>query len=230
MVEELDLTDQDVTAIAAMIDTEIQSYIPSWTPSSDQVCSGPPISDSCASEAPDDVSPSNDSTRSGSLVLERLPSGRRYWSDSPKTGGGLSPPLLRPGPSNLFQLDPATPGGSWTEENEQSLENTDNNSNDAASSDIKEQRNDNLSSHFYTDEVNTIVEKLEHVLVEQKREIDKLKKKHELKVWDLLKEVPAEIRRKVVSTCNVEISEYKVCCETCCLSESLNEAGSLMQM
>ncbi|KAM7479846.1 hypothetical protein LguiA_028059 [Lonicera macranthoides] len=230
MVEELDLTDQDVTAIAALIDTEIQSYIPSWTPSSDQVCSGPPISDSCASEAPDDVSPSNDSTRSGSLVLERLPSGRRYWSDSPKAGG-LSPPLLRPGPSNLFQLDSATPGGCWTDENEQSLDrNTDNNSNDAASSDIKEQGNNNISRDFDTDEVNMIVEKLEHVLVVQKREIDELKKQHELKVLDLLKEVPAEIRRKVVSTCNVKISEYEVCCETCCLSESLNEAGSLMQI
>ncbi|CAA6667978.1 unnamed protein product [Spirodela intermedia] len=32
MVEELDLTHQDVTAIAAMIDAEIQSHVPEWVP------------------------------------------------------------------------------------------------------------------------------------------------------------------------------------------------------
>uniref|UniRef100_A0A1S4CT15 non-specific serine/threonine protein kinase n=1 Tax=Nicotiana tabacum TaxID=4097 RepID=A0A1S4CT15_TOBAC len=81
MVEELDLTDQDVSAIAAMIDSEIRSYIPDWAP---RECSSNDITDevapdSCTSGARDDVPPLTiDSAHSGSLVLERLPSGRKY--------------------------------------------------------------------------------------------------------------------------------------------------------
>ncbi|CAN4085965.1 unnamed protein product [Withania somnifera] len=134
MVEELDLTDQDVSAIADMIDSEIRSYIPDWAP---EQCSSNHITDEVApdeiseahevapsesstSGACDDVSPSTmNSTPSGGLVLERLPSGRKYWSDSPKTISSASSPL-RPGPSNLSQADSPIPESSWTGENEQS--------------------------------------------------------------------------------------------------------------
>ncbi|OIT02174.1 PREDICTED: probable serine/threonine-protein kinase WNK3 isoform X1 [Nicotiana attenuata] len=122
MVEELDLTDQDVSAIAAMIDSEIRSYIPDWAP---RECSSNDITDevapgSCTSRARDDVPPLTiDSAHSGSLVLERLPSGRKYWSDSPKTASSASSPL-RQGPSNMSQTDSPIREGSWTEENEQS--------------------------------------------------------------------------------------------------------------
>ncbi|KAJ8536520.1 hypothetical protein K7X08_034921 [Anisodus acutangulus] len=136
MVEELDLTDQDVSAIAEMIDSEIRSYIPDWAPkqcSSNNITDEVAPSESSASEARelapsesstsgacDHVSPSTmNSTLSGGLVLERLPSGRVYWSDSPKTTSRASSPL-RPGPSNLSQADSPIPESSWTEENEQS--------------------------------------------------------------------------------------------------------------
>ncbi|KAJ8553942.1 hypothetical protein K7X08_024620 [Anisodus acutangulus] len=136
MVEELDLTDQDVSAIAEMIDSEIRSYIPDWAPkkcSSNNITDEVAPSESSASEARelapsesstsgacDDVSPSTmNSTLSGGLVLERLPSGRKYWSDSPKTTSSASSPL-RPGPSNLSQADSPIPESSWTEENKQS--------------------------------------------------------------------------------------------------------------
>ncbi|MCD7451639.1 Serine/threonine-protein kinase wnk3 [Datura stramonium] len=122
MVEELDLTDQDVSAIAEMIDSEIRSYIPDWAPRenssdhiTDEVARG-----SCTSGVGDDVSPLTiDPAHSGSLVLERLPSGRKYWSDSPKTASNGSSPL-RQGPSNTSQTDSPTREGSWTEENEES--------------------------------------------------------------------------------------------------------------
>ncbi|CAN1335111.1 Probable serine/threonine-protein kinase WNK3 [Linum perenne] len=85
MVEELDLTDQDVSMIAAMIDTEIRSHIPNWKDV----------------EIRDDGSPfSTESTCSSILALERLPSGRKYWSDSPRTFGLSSP--KRYGSSNLI--------------------------------------------------------------------------------------------------------------------------------
>ncbi|KAA8540759.1 hypothetical protein F0562_024322 [Nyssa sinensis] len=122
MVEELDLTDQDMSTIAAMIDSEIQFYIPDWAPkelSGNNVGFEVTISDSHATETQHDACPStNVPVPSGSLVLERLPSGRKFWSDSPKAGDGNSP--VRLSPSNLSRADPVTPGDSWSEENEQS--------------------------------------------------------------------------------------------------------------
>ncbi|KAL2465395.1 putative serine/threonine-protein kinase WNK3 [Abeliophyllum distichum] len=51
----------------------------------------------------------------GSLVLDTLPSGRKYWSDSPKASCGSSP--LRPGPSTLLESESVVSGDSWSEEN-----------------------------------------------------------------------------------------------------------------
>ena len=134
MVEELDLTDQDVSAIADMIDSEIRSYIPDWAP---KQCSSNDIADEVApsesSEARevapsesstfgacDDVSPSTmNSTLSGGLMLERLPSGRKYWSVSPKTTSNGSSPR-RQGPSYTSLTDSPTHEDSWTEEFEES--------------------------------------------------------------------------------------------------------------
>lgn len=107
MVEELDLTDQDVSAIAEMIDSEIRSHIPDWAPRElhGDSSSGDIVSpNSFASEAKNVVSLfMNVSTSSGSLSLEKLPSGRKFWSDSPKEHGGTSPlnssPLVATGAS-----------------------------------------------------------------------------------------------------------------------------------
>ncbi|KAG9134319.1 hypothetical protein Leryth_026192 [Lithospermum erythrorhizon] len=117
MVEELDLTDQDVTAIAEMITTEIRSYITDWEPreNADTIVSG----DLATS---DNGTPSTHHTIHDSacsfLVLEKLPSGRRYWCASPNEGDGTSPDRL--GPSNLSHADSSTPRESLNEETEQS--------------------------------------------------------------------------------------------------------------
>ncbi|KAL3529503.1 hypothetical protein ACH5RR_008825 [Cinchona calisaya] len=119
MVEELDLTDQDVSAIGEMINAEIRSYIPDWAPQeiSSSYSGEATILNSSTFEVQGDASPSIiECVSSPSLVLEKLPSGRKYWSDSPKTLGGSSP--LGPGPSNLSRSDSATPRDCWTEENE----------------------------------------------------------------------------------------------------------------
>ena len=98
MVAELDLTDQDVTAIAEMIDSEIQAHVPEWVGGeglndhdNDMV-----DSDTHESEAKDELHalPNESDHSPGGLVLEQLPSGRRYWSDSPKGSGGGSPSCL----------------------------------------------------------------------------------------------------------------------------------------
>ena len=88
MVVQLDLTDQDVTAIAEMIDAEIRSHIPDWSfdESADNQVDDAANSESGSSEADDEISElHNDSgaTNNG-FTQEQLPSGRRYWSDSQK--------------------------------------------------------------------------------------------------------------------------------------------------
>ncbi|KAK9278495.1 hypothetical protein L1049_028061 [Liquidambar formosana] len=105
MVEELDLTDQDISTISAMIDSEIRSHIPDWASreiSGDNSGGEVEISDSPASETKEDASPltKESALSSANLVLERLPSGRRFWSDSPRAIGENSP--VKPGPSNLY--------------------------------------------------------------------------------------------------------------------------------
>lgn len=89
MVTELDLSDQDVTNIAAMIDAEIQALVPEWRPVVAFVDTAEEemYSDYPGSAIDDDVSEmlSDNDSPPGAFVLERLPSGRKYWSDSPRS-------------------------------------------------------------------------------------------------------------------------------------------------
>lgn len=105
MVEELDLTDQAVSTIADIIDSEIRSHIPDWESKrvSEDFAREATTSDGGVSQTKDGMSPfSNEFISSpesvtniisspASLTLERTLSGRKYWSDSPKGGGGHSP-------------------------------------------------------------------------------------------------------------------------------------------
>ncbi|EOY22263.1 No lysine kinase 3 isoform 1 [Theobroma cacao] len=124
MVEELDLTDQDVATISEMIGTEIRSHIPDWTvretPRDNFVevaNSGDYISENKGDGSPLAYEPTSSP---GSLSLERLPSGRRYWSDSPKAAaGGISP--AGTGLSNLASpVDFVRFADSFSEHDEQS--------------------------------------------------------------------------------------------------------------
>ncbi|MBA0702981.1 hypothetical protein Goari_026921 [Gossypium aridum] len=114
MVEELDLTDQDVLTIATMIESKIQSHIPDWISRESPSNSIGEIAYSDISESKGDGSlMAHEPTSSpGRLSLERLPSGRRYWSNSPIAAGGFS--LSRFGFSNVRSPD------NWAEHYEQS--------------------------------------------------------------------------------------------------------------
>ncbi|XP_073299516.1 probable serine/threonine-protein kinase WNK3 [Primulina huaijiensis] len=240
MVEELDLTEHDVSVISAMIDSEIRSHIPDWAPieiSGDNV-SGEIISESGESGALDDASPiTNDS---GPFVLERLPSGRKYWSDSPKASGETSP--LRPGPSTLLAESVASVD-SLSEENLRSPSGHGDMNPDRftsllghveyysdCESNVKEEANsgppdseevgipynrsfsfEKISIQHETDSTNIriIVDKLEHLLDEQLRELGDLHKKHELAVMDLLNDLPQETRQEVLSICHQKLCEHK---------------------
>ncbi|KAM3307766.1 putative serine/threonine-protein kinase WNK3 isoform X1 [Capsicum chacoense] len=237
MVEELDLTDQDVSAIAAMIDSEIRSYIPDWAPreSSSNQITDEVAPDSRTSGVQDDAPPLTIDPRDdappltidpallGSLVLERLPSGRKYWSDSPKTASNGSSPL-RPGPSNTSQTDSPTREGSWTEENEESpvilreggnshYESETYIDDDArvhrdsyfggndhsvdqsyASGTLSSEERNNMISNKYSADIRQITKELEKLLDLQQKELNDLKKKHDSAISDLLSKLPPEIR------------------------------------
>lgn len=121
MVEELDLTDQDVSAIAAMIDDEIRSHIPGWAlpePSGDDCSEEVQNSDACALENRDDTSAlTTEPSASGNLLLERTHSGRKYWADSNKPD---AIPPSQHGPSNLSLVDSASIESCLLEEDMQS--------------------------------------------------------------------------------------------------------------
>lgn len=255
MVEELDLTDQDVSTIAAMIDSEIRSILSDW-PSSRDVSEDNfsievAVSDILSPESNADASPlvKESATSPFGLVLERLPSGRRYWSDSPKGVGANSP--IRPTFSNLSsQVDSVTAEDTLVELNEQSPANLrDGDKLNTARSlekwedkrvcgdDDFEERGSSISAETQFGDQNVvavelpavnrapslggnckilretelgeakvIAEKLKHLLVKQQKELDELKRKHELAILDVMKELTPEMRKEVSSLCNLKIS------------------------
>ncbi|KAM1080684.1 hypothetical protein ACFX1X_015570 [Malus domestica] len=257
MVQELDLTDQDVSTLAEIIDSEIHSHIPDWPhgeDSGDHIDGETSTPYSHASESKEDASPLiHEALLSNSLALERLPSGRKYWCDSPKEGGGNSP--AKHFFSNLNSPAASVTAGG-TEENENSAGSSpreEDDANGAGASDspnggVKEDErspggpreendpngagaSDPLSgdSHNaatdphlingvlpFDSEVKIIAEKLENLLVEQKKELDELKKKHELAISEPLKELPPVFRRKVLDICKMRFPDYKMQLEADC--------------
>ncbi|KAL2515620.1 putative serine/threonine-protein kinase WNK2 [Forsythia ovata] len=292
MVEELDLTDHDVSVIAEMIDSEIQSHIPDWASIeiNAKSISGDAISESGRSGGQDDASHTeidsarsaasqrakdsarsgtspttndsapfgaspmtndsarfgaspmtNDSARPGPLVLERLPSGRRFWSDSPKASDATSP--LRPVPS---KAESVTSGDGWSEENSPSSICRKDVNSSLYSSPLRHVENEydhdvcrkeegprafeenTILSETESNDLEIIVKKLEHLLDEQRRELDELKQRHELAVSDLLKELPLEMRHRVLSICDLKITEHKLNDETCHLTHKFVDRGPLL--
>ncbi|XP_021888843.1 probable serine/threonine-protein kinase WNK3 isoform X2 [Carica papaya] len=234
MVEELDLTDQDVSTIAEIIDSEIRSLIPDWSP---RKTFGGEISRVFANTddhlvAKDDASVETSESPSslGSLSLERLPSGRKYWSDSPKAAGANS--LSRPGLSNLsspadtnntrdclIELNEQSPvryadGGNLNgtvsvEELEVELMlragegNKDNGNETTPSEETNKILNDTET------EVKRIANELESVIMKQEKELDELRRKHELAISSFLNELSPDLCQKVLQACKLKITDYK---------------------
>lgn len=197
MVEELDLTDQDVSAIAAMIDAEIRSYIPDWAPEERPHPQIPVVEN----PSPDDVGTSrnrNDSSSPPSapgLVLEKLPSGRKYWSDSPKTSPANSP------------LRPPNTESSWTEGNEKKpVENSHLHETNPQNDPNQTKTPNGTCTDASTERA---VQKLEQLMLEQQNELDELRNKHEMAILGMVEELPLEIRNGVLAICSKQISIHK---------------------
>lgn len=274
MVAELDLTDQDVTTIAAMIDAEIQAYFPDWRPFANGNDGTISDGNEHASEAKNEVSAlPSELDPSGNLSLEGLPSGRKYWSDSPKaTSVGSSSSFAQ---SNAYELvshgsldisveiydgkdkDDSFVKGSRRDyhsnssspkqqrhstnfsdyvENEVAIGSSPlpilNNqvSSDRPNRDHEQtvfwtgsqtcncgskQNKDNHEQSRRTSEpldhehMQLILQKLKQLLVEQKKELDELQKKHEIAIADVLKELPAEQHGTILSFCRAKVNINK---------------------
>ncbi|KAM7275698.1 hypothetical protein ACFE04_017564 [Oxalis oulophora] len=214
MVEELNLTDQDVLTIAAMIDSEIQSHIPEWEPS-DLCVDSFGISESYAPETKAASSPSP------GLALERLPSGRKYWCDSPK---GPGENLLEiPSPSNLtMYLDSLNLNGydSFKMLNDEG-DNRDGGNHGKKRGDFKLRDINTIGNvlrlrtqnseikDVEIDEVTIIARNLQSLMMKQQKEMDELKKKHESAISEFLTELSPEIREMVLNICKTDTGTQK---------------------
>ncbi|KAH1126452.1 hypothetical protein GLYMA_06G176800v4 [Glycine max] len=207
MVEELELTDQDVTTIAGMIDSEIRYHIPSWNFSETPVDFNHQDS-SYTSETRPEASPMKiDSVVApGSLALEILPSGRKYWSDSPRGFGGNSPSrhmtsiLSNEAGVNSEEDNPTANGGI-------SADDCVDGTIEQECDEIADSPSSEKSEMEY---INQITTKLENLLVKQREELDELKRKHKLAVSDLLMEIPPEMCQKVLNICNLQMPDSEM--------------------
>ncbi|XP_023001075.1 probable serine/threonine-protein kinase WNK3 [Cucurbita maxima] len=214
MVEELDLSDQDVSTISEMIETEIRSYIPDWTSvenSVDNVGVDVAISDSSTSETKNVSSPL--SIESNNLALEVLPSGRKYWSDSPKGIGGCSP--IKPGPSNLSLTSDQNVESSSSHILGNNLDHSaiikGLESELLSEGDIHDSSEAHLLEENCSDEsvdLKIMAEKLKNLLTQQQKELDELKREHKLVVSELLTELTPESCQKVLGMCKLKRSDF----------------------
>ncbi|KAJ0048992.1 hypothetical protein Pint_15552 [Pistacia integerrima] len=230
MVNELNLTDQDVSTIAAMIESEIRTHIPDWEPrevSGDSISEEVANFDRCSPKTKDDTSPvTNEPIPSfGGLQLERLPSGHKYWSDSPKAvsknSQGMSVTLNLPylavnHEERLTENDERTPNSKrdgHSPNGDASLEQLEVEILSCKNENVEEKEDGGISD-LQSEDVKNIVEGLKHLLLKQQKEVDELKRKHELAVSEFLKELSREIRQKVLDECQLKIPEYRLDCET----------------
>lgn len=247
MVEELDLTDQDVSAIAAMIDSEIRSHVPdwapaeAWSPSDDSsIHSGEAAASSeVSSEIKDNGSLGmNKPSLSGSLMLERTASGRKYWFSSMKATDGNS--LLPYSPSSLSNDPVVAEGGPSAESPQSPVRHCDNGENptvedenvervsmpgDLGSDGVSRESEDDLhvgtgelvlvenprsSANVGSKNVNRIIEKLEHLLLEQERELEELRRKHSEAILELLEGLSQDAREVVLTLCKLKAPDHRL--------------------
>ncbi|KAJ6676605.1 SERINE/THREONINE-PROTEIN KINASE WNK WITH NO LYSINE -RELATED [Salix viminalis] len=210
MVEELDVTDQDVSTIADMIDSEIRSHIPDWASNN---VSPENVAAEDAEPPPenkDDNSPlSNESGLCpGSLVLERLTSGHKYWCDSPTDADGNSPGKLGCSNSSFHESSLNSPNAAQSPGQLEAGSMSDGDD-DSGKNGIH--GSDNLHSAYRNStSVKIIAEKLENLLAMQQQELEEAKRKHKVAISDFLNEVSPEIRVEVLNICKLKIPGYEM--------------------
>ncbi|KAL6865306.1 hypothetical protein ACP4OV_016457 [Aristida adscensionis] len=235
MVVQLDLTDQDVTAIAEMIDAEIRAHIPDWAieESVDNQGDEAAQSESNSSDADEGTSELRDepdAAHSG-FVQEQLPSGRKYWSDSPRRDTEIIQPVVNPhmgdhianGIPKRNDLDDTVSSvkqkgnqsvGAPIHSTEAICERTSPSvdlSNPSVADRISGGVSVGPSPHSFDDEWQYIsadvTERLANLLAQQREELTALHRKHKADIEDILKGLPAEHREETLTRCRLKVDQ-----------------------
>ncbi|OEL18468.1 putative serine/threonine-protein kinase WNK2 [Dichanthelium oligosanthes] len=238
MVVQLDLTDQDVTAIAEMIDAEIRAHIPDWAAeeSVDNQGDEGAHSETHSSESDEGTSELRndlDAPHNG-FVQERLPSGRKYWSDSPKRDGEISQPVVEPqigdnmanGIPKRNDIDDIVsakhedqsfgssihPVEGIFERISSSVELSNSSAVDSISRGASvgsSPRSLDNEQEYNSDQhlAADATERLINLLAEQEEELSALQRKHKADIEDMLKSVPAEDREETLTRCRLKMDE-----------------------
>uniref|UniRef100_A0A0D3G2D7 non-specific serine/threonine protein kinase n=1 Tax=Oryza barthii TaxID=65489 RepID=A0A0D3G2D7_9ORYZ len=184
MVVQLDLTDQDVTAIAEMIDAEIRAHIPDWALEESVENQGDESahSETDSSEADDETSELRNepnATHNG-FVQEHLPSGHKYWSDSPRRNIEMSHSAVKP------HIGGNMPNGI-----------------------LKKNDTDDTVSNLGTsvDLPNPSMIDRKSGVASQQEELNVLRRKHKADIEVILKGVPEEHREETLTRCRLKADE-----------------------
>uniref|UniRef100_A0ACD5W5N2 Uncharacterized protein n=1 Tax=Avena sativa TaxID=4498 RepID=A0ACD5W5N2_AVESA len=219
MVVQLDLTDQDVTAIAEMIDAEIRAHIPDWSfdESIDNQADEVANSETGSSEADDEISElrnESDATNNG-FTQEQLPSGRKYWSDSPRrdieiyhyednqqTGDNMA---------NVNSNDHQSFGTSVEGSSGRILSSV-----DLSNLDVIDRNSGAASvgtSSYYSDDGNFVADSdksLAELLSQQQEELNALRRKHKAAIEVILNGVPAQDREETLTRCRLKVDQKNI--------------------
>nr|CAB3459913.1 unnamed protein product [Digitaria exilis] len=228
MVVQLDLTDQDVTAIAEMIDAEIRAHIPDWAAEVlvDNQGDEGAHSETQSSEGDEGTSELHnelDASHNG-FVQEQLPSGRKYWSDSPRRDCEISQPAVvepRIGDNIANGIPKRNDADDTVSANDVEgicgrISSSMDLSNSSAANSISrgasvgssprsldDEREHSCDQHLVADDT----ERLMNLLAQQQEELSALQRKHKAEIEDMLKSVPAEDREETLTRCRLKMDE-----------------------
>ncbi|CAM0958507.1 unnamed protein product [Alopecurus aequalis] len=223
MVVQLDLTDQDVTAIAEMIDAEIRSHIPEWSfdesvenQGDEAAHSETAQSENDSSEAEDEISElrnESDATNNG-FIQEQLPSGRVYWSDSPRRDNEISHLAENPRAGNNMtnellkknNLDDVVKVANHQPSSSLDLPNVSLIDRDSRGSPTGTSSCYSNDGHPAADPA----EMLADLLVQQKEELSALRRKHKAAIEVILNGVPVQHREETLTRCRLKAGEKNI--------------------
>ncbi|XP_048562577.1 probable serine/threonine-protein kinase WNK2 isoform X1 [Triticum urartu] len=215
MVVQLDLTDQDVTAIAEMIDAEIQAHIPEWAFDESVDNQGDEGAHSETDNSESDNGETSelrnevDATTNG-FTQEQLPSGRKYWSDSPRRDIEISHSVEDQqtdyNMSNGILKNNNVDGMCERMSSSVHLSNPDvvNRNSGGASAGTSSRLSD---GGYLTADLN---EKLADLLANQKEELSALRRKHKADLEVILNGVPAQHREETLTRCRLKADQKKL--------------------
>ncbi|KAI4341374.1 hypothetical protein MLD38_026104 [Melastoma candidum] len=202
MVEELDLTGKDITAIAKMIDSEICLRSTWCAPTSPIEENCPPMDRGMPMAETRDARrvANNDAAASGNVILRRMPSGRIYWSSSLDTANNdflAESACLDPPP----KVDITTPGTKECMRHPDGKRSIEPSTSSSPPMWINGREPDHPDA---SDEDEALAgKKLEHLMMKQREEAQELRRKHEAEIRKTVEGLIPEVREKVMAKYDV---------------------------